>query len=338
MITNHSPTPSNEATALLGSMLPAVEGWYEGQRKSSGEVKTNVMCAGIYLCEFLATAIPIMPDAYRSDKESQVKGAGGPAMKNILASHGETRVFLAEGGRTSRGTLPLVDSLAGVINSVVASHQPETLKAQDRVDLAWLLQAWFVGKIRQDFFDKERLEVELDHGLPIAVAVVQIIRAGIRRGGNTAGAVAEHLVGAKLQLRFPNAVIRSKSYTTADKQSDEAGDFQVGDTAIHVTMSPSPALFEARCRKNLKDGYRPRVLVPAESVAAAVQLGKLAGLGDQVAVQSIEDFVGTNIEELGHFTSQGVRAGLRDLLETYNMRIETSEVDQSLRINIPKNL
>jgi hypothetical protein len=338
MITNHSPTPSNVATTLFASMLPAVETWYEGQRKPSGEVKTNVMCAGIYLCEFMVAALPITADMYRSDKESQVKGAGGRAMKNILASHGETRVFLAEGGRTSRGTLPLVDSLASVINSVVESHHAEALTPLDRVDLAWMLQAWFVSKIRQDFFDKEQLEVELDHRLPVAIAVVQILRAGIRRGGNTAGAVAEHLVGAKLQLRFPKAAIRSKSYTTADKQADEAGDFQVGDTAIHVTMSPSPALFDARCRKNLKDGYRPRVLVPADSVAAAVQLGKLAGLGDQVAVQSIEDFVGTNIEELGNFTAQGVRTGLRDLLEAYNSRIEGSEVDQSLRINVPKNL
>jgi hypothetical protein len=338
MITNHSEAASPLSAELLQRLLSPVSAWYESKRKLNGKVETNVMCAGIYVGEYLSSGVPITDALYRTDKESQVKGAGGPAMKRILAAHGEARAFLAEGGRTSRGTLPLVVSLADVINREFEAFGIERVGDEDRRAVAWGLQEWFVEKIRVDFFDTERLDVDLDPGLPVAAAVSAILDAGVRRGGNTAGAVAEHLVAVKLQLRFPEAPIRLKSYTTADKQSDEAGDFQVGDTAIHVTMSPSPALFDVRCRKNLKDGFRPRVLVPSDNVAAAVQLSRLADLGEQVAVQSIEDFVGTNIEELGEFTVQGVRSGLRALLEGYNDRIGTAEVDQSLRINIPKNL
>jgi hypothetical protein len=334
MISNASPAPSRAAVDLAARLLPIVEDWYESQRNRSGEVKTNVMCAGIYATDHLAGSFPLTVDVYRTD--SQVKGAGGPQMKRILASHGETRIFLAEGGRTSRGTLPLVESLARVINEELLISS--AVSDQERIDVAWKLQNWFVDKVRVDFFDRKRLEVEIDHTLPVAAAVAAMIKAGRDRGGNTAGAVAQHLVGAKLELRFPELKINNESYTTADQQTDRAGDFQIGDTGIHVTMSPSQALFTSRCARNLADGYRPRVLVPEDKVAAAVQLRELADLGLKVAIQSIEDFVGTNIEELAQFTADGVRLGLRRLLETYNQRVREAEVDLSLMIDIPKNL
>ncbi|QSB03969.1 DUF4928 family protein [Natronoglycomyces albus] len=332
-----SPAPSGpNDVEVFRQLVTEIEGWYEDQRKSDGRVDPNVMCAGVYAADHLSRAFPLTENDYRT--KSQVKGASGSRIKKLLAAHGEERVFLREGGRTSRGTVTLVASLANLINDCLSKHYSTDPNDQARAYIAWSLQEWFVNKIQVDFFDKERLQVEIDPQLPVAAAVAAMIEAGRVRGGNAAGAVAQHLVGAKLELRFPDITINNESYTTADQQTNRAGDFQVGDTGIHVTTSPSQALFTTRCAKNLTDGYRPRVLVPDDKVAAAEQLRELAGLGRQVAVQAIEDFVGTNIEEIAQFTSAGVKSGLRQLLETYNTRVNKVEVDKSLMIEAPQNL
>jgi hypothetical protein len=103
-------------------------------------------------------------------------------------------------------------------------------------------------------------------------------------------------------------------------------------------MSPGENLFSSRCRANINAGYRPLVLVPEDREAGARQLADMAGLGESVAVNSIEDFVGQNIEEIAGFSEPGIRTGLRDLLERYNTRVEAAESDPSLRIAIPENL
>ncbi|RAO18645.1 hypothetical protein LUPAC07_02339 [Micromonospora noduli] len=103
-------------------------------------------------------------------------------------------------------------------------------------------------------------------------------------------------------------------------------------------MSPSQSLFEDRCKANLADGFRSRVLVPGTKLAAAIQLADLARVGDRIAVQSVEDFVGTNVEEMAGFRDGGIRLGLRKLLDTYNSRVSEAETDPSLLIELPKNL
>jgi hypothetical protein len=168
--------------------------------------------------------------------------------------------------------------------------------------------------------------------------VAGIIAAGRERGGNAAGAIAQHLVGAKLQMRFPGEQINIESYTTADRQTGRAGDYQVGDTAIHVTTAPSYKLFKERCTDNLRNGYRPRVLVPQDGLTSARVYARDAGIANQVAIQSIEDFVGTNVEEMAAFQQSEVRIGLKRLLQVYNARIEKGERDNSLQVEIPDNL
>ncbi|WP_345390600.1 DUF4928 family protein [Nonomuraea salmonea] len=64
--------PHVEAVAV--AMLATIAPWYESQRKR-GVVDSNVMCAGMYITEFLATAFPLTPAVYAA--ESQVKGASG---------------------------------------------------------------------------------------------------------------------------------------------------------------------------------------------------------------------------------------------------------------------
>ncbi|MFJ9395944.1 DUF4928 family protein [Streptomyces californicus] len=327
---------SEAARTVAQAMILEIEPWYEGRRSKKGVVDSNVMCVGLYITEFLVSSFPLTDGVYKSD--SQVKGAGGPKARALLADHGETRKFTKEGGRTSRFMIRNAENLAKIVNDVGSKEGVGELSSLERKFLARLLQEWFVSRIQIDYFGKQQVSAEIDPNFSVRTTVANLLEAGRQRGGNTAGAIAQHLVGAKLKIRFPNADVNVESYTTADEQTGRAGDYEIGDTAIHVTMSPSEKVFSERCAHNLQNGYRPRVLVPENSVAAAMQIARLAGLHQQVAVQSIEDFVGTNIEEVAGFAKADIKTQLKLLLEIYNERIDVAEADKSLKIQIPSNL
>lgn len=326
-------TPEKIAELFLDDIKP----WYESQRLGRGRMYTNVMTAGLMLTDIMADAFPLEEEHYLTS--SQVKGLSGDRIKAILGRHGEDRQFTREGGRTSRRTVALARELAQVLNDSLGAGAYLESTAGDQEGTRRLLQEWFVSQVRADYLDRQRIAAdELDPNKPSRRAIAGLLRAAQDRGGYVAGAVAQHLVGAKLSLRFPDCSISNQSYSTADQQTDRPGDFLVGDTAIHVTMSPGDNLMSNRCRNNLQNNFRPLVLVPELRVEAARQLADNAGIGDRVAVSSVEEFVGTNIEELATFTSQGIRSGLRALLERYNQRVEAVESDPSLRIEIPGNL
>lgn len=327
---------TERATKITENILKEICDWYEKKRNSKGNVNTNVMAAGLYMTEHLKKKVPLFEKDYLTD--SQVKGAGGSQAKAILQKHGESRKFTSEGGRTSRRTRAYAIELAEIINRKNKEVGIDRLGEQERKQVAFRLQNWFVKRIQEDYFDKQQISVEIDPGKPVRKAVEALVRESRKRGGTTAGAVAQHLVGAKLALRFPEQNISNESYTTADFQTNRAGDFQVGDTAIHVTVSPTEKLFSERCKENIYNGFRPRVLVPEDRVAAAFQLAEVAGVSEHIAIQSIEDFVGTNIEEIAIFSTEEIRLGLKSLLLEYNKRVEEAESDTSLKIEIPTNL
>src|ERR1700733_2699123 len=68
-----------------------------------------------------------------------------------------------------------------------------------------------------------------------------------------------HLVGAKLQLRFPELKISNESASTADLYAQSPGDFLIGNTAFHITVAPMQAVFE-KCVQNIAQGLTPFVL------------------------------------------------------------------------------
>ncbi|GAA2486557.1 DUF4928 family protein [Nocardia seriolae] len=336
MVKPNGQEESAHLTAIAETLLDAIEPWYEGNRKGKGEVDSNVMCAGLYITDYLAGSFPLSTGVYKAD--TQVKGASGTKAKELLGDHGETRKFTREGGRTSRKTIVLAEQLANVINSSGAAAGVNALTPSERHAVAWILQEWFVNRVRDDYFGKQKISTEIDPSWSIRAVVANLIAAGRERGGNAAGAIVQHLVGAKLQIRFPDEKINIESYTTADQQTCRAGDYQIGHTAIHVTMSPSSQLFDGRCRDNIHHSFRPRVLVPADELGRAGVYALDADIANQVAIQSIEDFVGTNIEEVAGFRQDQVRAELRRLLELYNARIDQAESDHSLKVEIPENL
>ncbi|WP_218958735.1 DUF4928 family protein [Eggerthella guodeyinii] len=311
--------------------LEAASAWYESQRNEKGGVNTNVMTSGIAVAELLRTTFPLTAESVKTKKEGQVKGLSGGFIKQVLEKHGETRKFTVEGGRTSRGTLGLATSLALLVS---AALEPFGLDDESRIAVADELETHFVNCIQQDYFNKKRLDVAVDFRKPVSGVVADILNAAKSRPDQATGAVAQHLVGAKLELRFPDKEIGRDRANAADQQTDRQGDFQLGTTAFHVTMAPSVKLAD-RARENLLHGFRPVMLVPEEKVSFAHGLFESEIMDDQVGVQSIETFVGTNIEEMGSFDTDAIKQGIVLLIRRYNERIAACESDQSLRIKEP---
>jgi Domain of unknown function (DUF4928) len=151
-----------------------------------------------------------------------------------------------------------------------------------------------------------------------------------------AGFVAQHLTGAKLQLRFPDIPISNESASTADQPTNRAGDFLIGDTVFHVTVAPMPAVFE-KCRENLQKGLKAFLIVPDAKLAGARQLAEQFCNG-HLAVESLESFISQNIEEISRFTAEKLKYELAKLIQVYNKRVDAVEIDKSLMIEVPPNL
>lgn len=311
--------------------LEAASSWYEAKRNKKGGVNTNVMTGGLAVAELLRHTFPLTADSVKTKNESQVKGLSGAFIKRILEKHGETRKFTVEGGRTSRMTVVMATDLALRMSEALVPFDPDE---GCRSAVADALESYFMDRIQGDYFNKKRLEVTISPRKPVAGLVADIFDVAKERPDQVSGTVAQHLVGAKLELRFPDKEIGRDRANAADQQTDRQGDFQLGTTAFHVTMAPSVKLAD-RARDNLSNGYRPVILVPGSSASFAQGLFESEGLSEQVGVQSIETFVGTNIEEMGSFDADAIQKGIALLVRRYNERIAACESDQSLRIKEP---
>lgn len=321
------PTPKNPVETALAQLLSEADAWYEEHRKKDKVAKTNTINAGLAVSRMVRDGLPITPTRLVSDGGSQVRGISGAKMRDILAEHGETRKYTSEGGRTSRATLPKAKELVERWNDV-------SVPDVDYTSLAFQLEEFFVEKARKDYFDKKRLKVDVNPSKPVAATVREVLLAASQRADRPTGAVLQHLVGAKLELRFPSIEIGRDKANTADQQTDREGDFQVGTTAFHVTASPMEKLIE-RCKDNIVSGIRPALVVPEARVSAARQLAEVAGISDQVSVIEAESFIGTNIEEIAKYDTDGIKEGLARLVRRYNERIAAIEPDLSLRIDEP---
>lgn len=322
---NSSESPTERA---LEELLGQAEAWYEHHRKIDKSPRTNTMNAGLVVSRMVVEGLPITEERLVSPNKSQVKGLSGARVKKILHDHNEDRRFTSEGGRTSRATLPKARDLAKRWNRVDVGNA-------DLRQLSHELEKFFVEKVREDYFNKQRISVTLDPLKPVAVTVREIISAASARPDKPAGSVLQHLVGAKLQLRFPDFTIGTDHSNAADEQTGRQGDFQVKTTAFHVTMAPSEKVIE-RCKENLRDGYRPVLIVPLRRVAGARDNAEMAGIGESVSVIDAETYIGTNIEEISHYDTEKIRVGLTELIRSYNQRIRSSETDVSLQIEEPE--
>lgn len=106
----------------------------------------------------------------------------------------------------------------------------------------------------------------------------------------------QHLVGAQLDCVLGDGKLAHHSFSTADAPSGRAGDFLVGDVAIHVTTAPGEALI-AKCRGNLNDGLRPLIVTGKKGLAVVEGLAGNSSLGERIDVFEMEQLVAANLYE-----------------------------------------
>lgn len=323
-------TAGNIAAALDA----AIEDWYEAQRTVAG-VNRNVMTVGLIMCEHMRAHFPL--DEAQWFSGSQVRLLGGSRIERILARNGEARPLASEGGRTSRGSQELARGFQSAVNASTAADEFTAAVPDVRAEVIGSLQASMVERIQADFFDRQRLRIEYRRHEPTSAVIRQLLDAASRCGGNAAGAVAQHVVGAALCLHYPDLSIDNHSYTTADEQTGRIGDFVVNDAAFHVTTAPGEALLR-KCAQNLALDVLPIVLTLRDRIAAGEGLAGNLGIADLVSVRDVVEFVADAVDVPAQHQRHQMAARLRDLLDTYNTRVAAAETDPSLQVEIPDNL
>lgn len=269
--------------------------------------------------------LPLDPDKLLTEAGGQVLGLGKGAVQAVLNRHDITRVLAAEGGRTSRGSISNMREYVAFLNGLAEAGT---------IDLD-LVEAFWIERVHE-FFSAKPFKIRLDASRSLRTLVRDLLAQAEERQRNTpgmqyAGAVLQHLVGAKLDCALGSGSFEHNSFSTSDAQSGRAGDFFIGDVAIHVTTSPGEAVIE-RCRDNINDGHRSIIVTTARGLAAAEVLADNAGLGERIDIFEVEQFVALNLYELGKFAAEGRRVAVGDVVTHYNEIVEEVETDPSLKI------
>lgn len=310
--------------------MVALQEWYQLARKKKSQFPPKGHITGaLVVMDRLKSDFDLDIDSHTAPGGSQIKGAGRGGARRILESFGETRAFSHEGGRTNRGLRGGMKSLLEAIRSADIGKLP----IKRRNEILTKLQGYLVDRVR-DHHNQQRLKIVFNPANSTWHNIHQLLLAAAQT--DKGAAVAQYIVGAKLQVRFPEIQVGNESYSTADAQLGRSGDFLIGETVFHVSISPTLAHFE-KCRRNIDDGLRVYLIVPAELVAGAKQNADITAAG-KISVESIESFVSQNIDELGRFSRREVRAKLQQLFEIYNSRVDACELDKSVMIDLPRNL
>lgn len=264
---------------------------------------------------------------FLTPRKGQVAGAGGGVVRGILRRHGIDRVLSSEGGRTSRGSVHLMRAYLAVLNDL---HQRGTLDLTEA-------ETFWVGAVR-DFFAAAPLRIRLDPAWSVERIVSEVmVRAYARQselsGTMVAGAVLQHLVGAKLRTALPAIPIGCSGFSVADEQTGREGDFLIGETAIHVTTAPSEHLL-VKCQRNINSGLHVLIVTTRDGAGGAEAHARNLGIHERVSVLTVEQFVATNVFELSGFTRAGRQDTLKQIIDAYNSIVEEVESDPSLRIEV----
>ena len=194
---------------MLTSQVPfAFHQWYAGLTLYAGLPARGTLAGALVVLERLQESCDLDINAHTAAGGVQIKGTGGHAVSKLLARYGETKPFLAEGGRTNMG---LRGDIKALLNELEKTELKELPLAERNVVLGEL-QHFLVTKI-QAYPIRQGLKVRYDPSLSTTASVRGWLEVARRQGKE--GPVAHHLIGAALQLRFPELAIGIESVSAA---------------------------------------------------------------------------------------------------------------------------
>jgi hypothetical protein len=259
----------------------------------------------------------------------QIKGASGTAIALILKSYGEERSFAKEGGRTNRGGPSEIKSLLNKIKQLFLESKTES----ERNEVLETMILFLIERIK-DYHNRQKIKLTFNPSHSTWHIINNLIEESLRQGKS--GPVVQHLVGAKLELHFPEIDVSNECASAADIQTHRPGDFLIGNTVFHVTVAPMHPVY-LKCQHNISQGYSPFLLIPDKLLIGTRQFADQHCEG-QITVESIESFVSQNIYEISVFTKDNLVTSFKELIHIYNRRVDEVETDKSLMIELPQNL
>lgn len=267
---------------------------------------------------------PLDPEDFLTEAGTQVRNLSGPNVNKILKKNNIEKSLGTEVGRTNRGASLHMRAYVEFLN---------TLNKEGLLDLAALNGFW-LEKVRE-FFSTKPFELKLDPSLGLRAMVRNLMKQASERqhqqgGFNFAGTLAQHLIGAKLDLVLGRDDARHHGASQNDAR-DRHGDFLVNDVCFHVTTAPASVLM-LKCKENLSHGLRPIIVTVYSRMAIAEALADDIEIGDRIDIFEIEQFIATNMFELSLFRPSNRRPKVGELVARYNELIDKHETDPSLRI------
>jgi hypothetical protein len=269
--------------------------------------------------------MPLNSNEFLTAQGGQVAGVGKSAVQSILKDHGIERVLAEEAGRTSRGSIGRMQAYLTLLNEL---HREGLLDFKK-------IEEWWIIRVKE-YFASKPFKLKLDPSKSLRHAVHELLDAAFARqkemqGTMVAGAVMQHLVGAKLEIMVMGIKIDHRGFSVADSPGGWKGDFLIHDAAIHVTTAPTEALIR-KCQENLEQGIRPVIITTDTGIGGATALARNAGVADRIDVLEVEQFVAANVYEKSAFSESNRTLTVAGLIEKYNKIVDSCESDPSLRI------
>ncbi len=302
--------------------LSALECFYNTNRIG----RKGTLCVGLTVTRWAVEhGLPVVFDDLLTPNQGQVAVLGKANVQKILNDHGIRRVLAEEGGRTNRGNVGLTGKYVAFLND--ANFSKEELQE---------IEAWWVARVK-DFFTAKPLTFKLDPSVSLRAAIRSLLAMVEQRqsedtGSTIVGTVMQHLVGAKLIVLLGDSV-EIHGASVSDSVSEREGDFFIGDVIVHVTTAPTEALIR-KCSRNLDGGKHPIIVTRYKTVPLAEGLAEQRNIADRIDVFDIEQFLASNLYELGQFDPQGRKSSVKQLIGAYNQIVEKCETDPSLIIKI----
>lgn len=139
--------------------------------------------------------LPLKAEKMTTEGSGQVLGLGKTAVQNILSDHGIVQVLAEEGGRTSRGSLGIMQAYVEFLNGL---HQAAQLD---------FIESWWVNCVREHFAAKP-FRLRFDPAAGFQAIIADLLAQAHKRqreasGTMYQGIMLQHLIGAKLELALP---------------------------------------------------------------------------------------------------------------------------------------
>ena len=268
--------------------------------------------------------------------DRSIKGHTSNKIKLALSKLGKPELIPnsgGEAGRTSTGTKRAGLGIIEIVNSFTRRGEDHSSILAIGEQVVDLLNGFVVEQLLKHA-EIGGIEISYVQSETIGAYVSKLINYPVSKPG----AVLQHLVGAKLEMRYrsqPEINIAHHSSATADLQTNRLGDFDIGNSVIHVTKSPTVDHFQ-KAYQNAKSGRTVYVLIPENKLgmtAATVDID--SSYKSKVNVYSIEQFITQNIDELSLFRKEISLVSLLDMLKIYNQLVQEYENDNSLKIVLP---